>query len=218
MAKQNFITRFKDFFLSVETELEKSLYLNKLAVSLNMEKEIEILRKILITENKGQINFYKPKIEEKVNTSNSIKINELERETLKLVLKDIKYFEKFKNKTITSPFVEKIFNLIKENGEKNYIQELLRGKFFKLEEDEEEIILDISAELSSKSQEEIKNTYVEIYKRWFIKEIEEKMIFYKSEKQMISFFKCQKIKVKISEEINIEELEKVYGEFISMKI
>jgi DNA primase len=196
MAKQNFIGRFKEFFLSVETELEKSLYLNKLAISLGMEKEIEILKKILISVDKGNITYKKmdiPKTKSKI-----MKIDELELETLKLCLKDRKYFEILKNKIILSPLVQRILNIMEENGDKNYIQELLRGQFFKLEEDEEEVILEISTELSSKSEEEILNTYIEVYKRWFIKEIDEKMIYYKNEKKMISFFYCQKLKVKIS--------------------
>jgi DNA primase len=216
MAKQNFIGRFKDFFVSVETDLEKSLYLNKLAISLGMEKEIEILKKILISENKQNITYKKMDIPK--SRSKVIKIDELELETLKLCLKDRKYFEVLKNKIIFSPFIQKIMEVIKENGGKNHIQELLRGNFFKLEEEEEEIILEISTELSSKNEEDILNTYIEVYKRWFIKEIDEKMNYYKNEKKMISFFYCQKLKVKISGNISVDGLEESYEEFISMKI
>jgi len=215
MAKQNFIGRFKEFFLSVETDLEKSLYLNKLSVSLGMEKEIEILKKILILNNEqtaGTKIIEKPLLKIK-----SLKIDELELETLKLCLKDKKYFEKFKNKTITFPFVQKIFYTIEQNGEQNYIQELLRGKIFKLEEEEEEIILNISTELSAKTEDDIINTYVEIYKRWFIKEIDEKMEFFKKN-DIKSFLNCKKIREKIIGDIKIDDLEENYKEFISMKI
>ena len=215
MAKQNFIGRFKEFFLSVETDLEKSLYLNKLSISLGMEKEVKILRKILIQNNEGTKVFRKiksPHLKTKI-----LKIDELELETLKLCLKDIKYFKKFKNRTITSPFVQNIFDTIKQNGEKNYIQELLRGNFFKLEEEEEEIILDISIELSAKNEEDIINTYIEIYKRWFVKEIDEKMSFFKTN-DIKSFLNCKKIYEKIIGDIKIDDLEENYKEFISMKI
>ena len=217
MAKQNFIGRFKEFFFSVETELEKSLYLNKLAISLGMEKEVEILKKILISNDKGNNITYK-KMDIPKSKSKVMKIDELELETLKLCLKDRKYFEILKGKIILSPLVQRILNVMEENGDKNYIQELLRGQFFKLEEEEEEVILEISTELSSKSEEEILNAYIEVYKRWFIKEIDEKMIYYKNEKKMISFFYCQKLKVKISGNLSVSELEDSYKEFISMEI
>lgn len=215
MAKQNFIGRFKEFFLSVETDLEKSLYLNKLSVSLGMEKEIEILKKILIQKN-GE-SLVVRKIERPYLKIKSLKIDELELETLKLCLKDRKYFEKFKNRTITSPFVQNIFDTIGQNGEKNYIQELLRGNFFKLEEEEEEIILNISTELSAKNEDDIINTYIEIYKRWFVKEIDEKMSFFKTN-DIKSFLNCKKIYEKIIGDIKIDDLEGNYKEFISMKI
>ncbi|WP_028855049.1 DNA primase [Psychrilyobacter atlanticus] len=215
MAKQNFIGRFKEFFLSVETDLEKSLYLNKLSVSLGMEKEVEILKKILIQNNEGA--RIPKRIEKPISKTRSLKIDELELETLKLCLKDKKYFKKFKNKTITSPFVQNIFDTIEQNGEKNYITELLRGNFFKLEEEEEEIILNISTELSAKNEDDIMNTYIEVYKRWFVKEIDEKMGFFKTN-DIKSFLSCKKIKEKIIGDIKIDDLEENYKEFISMKI
>lgn len=215
MAKQNFIGRFKEFFLSVETDLEKSLYLNKLSVSLGMEKEVEILKKILIQNNEDA--RVPKRIEKPISKTRSLKIDELELETLKLCLKDKKYFKKFKNKTITSPFVQNIFDTIEQNGEKNYITELLRGNFFKLEEEEEEIILNISTELSAKNEDDIMNTYIEVYKRWFVKEIDEKMGFFKTN-DIKSFLSCKKIKEKIIGDIKIDDLEENYKEFISMKI
>jgi len=215
MAKQNFIGRFKEFFLSVETDLEKSLYLNKLSVSLGMEKEIEILKKILVLNNENTV--APRRIEKPLSKTRSLKIDELELETLKLCLKEKKYFEKFKNKTIITPFVQNIFDTIEQNGEQNYIQELLRGNFFKLEEEEEEIILNISTELSAKNEEDIMNTYIEIYKRWFIKEIDEKMGFFRTN-DIKSFLSCKKIKEKIIGDIKIDDLEENYKEFISMKI
>ncbi|MCS5420368.1 MULTISPECIES: DNA primase [Psychrilyobacter] len=215
MAKQNFIGRFKEFFQSVETDLEKSLYLNKLSVSLGMEKEVEILKKILILNNEDTV--VPKRIERQPLKTKSLKIDELELETLKLCLKDRKYFERFKNKTITSPFVQNIFDTIEQNGEQNYIQELLRGNFFKLEEEEEEIILNISTELSAKNEDDIINTYIEVYKRWFVKEIDEKMSFFKKN-DIKSFLNCKKIYEKIIGDIKIDDLEENYKEFISMKI
>ena len=49
MSKQNFINRFKDFFQCLENELEKSLYIDKLGKSLDID--IDILKKILIIDN-----------------------------------------------------------------------------------------------------------------------------------------------------------------------
>lgn len=46
MSKQNFINRFKEFFQCVDTELEKTLYLDRLSKELEIEKDI--LKDILI--------------------------------------------------------------------------------------------------------------------------------------------------------------------------
>ena len=86
-----------------------------------------------------------------------------------------------------------------------------------MEEEEEEIILNISTELSAKTEGDIINTYVEIYKRWFIKEIDEKMEFFKKN-DIKSFLNCKKIREKIIGDIKIDDLEENYKEFISMKI
>ncbi|MCK5779792.1 MAG: DNA primase [Psychrilyobacter sp.] len=213
MAKQNFIIRFKEFFMSVETELEKSLYLDKLSVSLDVGKEL--LKDILISKNKV-IEY--TKMEVKPPSTNQIKINELELETLKLSLKKRKYYKSFKNKTILSKLVLDIFRVIEENENKNYIRELLQGKYFKLEDDEEEILLNISTELSSKSQEEVENNYIEVYKRWFNKEIEEKMMYYKDEKKIFLYLECKKIYEIINNDRKKEELEESYEKFMSMKV
>ena len=37
MSKQNFINRFKEFFQCIETDLEKSLYFDKLSKLLDIE-------------------------------------------------------------------------------------------------------------------------------------------------------------------------------------
>ena len=50
MSKQNFVNRFKDFFQCVESELEKTLYLDRLSKELNIDKEI--LKEILIDKNR----------------------------------------------------------------------------------------------------------------------------------------------------------------------
>lgn len=213
MAKQNFIIRFKEFFMSVETELEKSLYLDKLSVSLDVGKEL--LKDILISKNKV-IEY--TKMEVKPPSTKQIKINELELETLKLSLKKRKYYKSFKNKTILSKLVLDIFRVIEENENKNYIRELLQGKYFKLEDDEEEILLNISTELSSKSQEEVENNYIEVYKRWFNKEIEEKMMYYKDEKKIFLYLECKKIYEIINNDRKKEELEESYEKFMSMKV
>lgn len=57
MSKQNFIERFKEFFQSLNNELEQELYLDKMSKSLEIEHDI--LKNILIKNNrKRSRHFY----------------------------------------------------------------------------------------------------------------------------------------------------------------
>ncbi|MFR3298389.1 MAG: DNA primase [Fusobacterium sp.] len=127
MSKQKFIERFKDFFQNVESNLEKTLYLDKLSKAVNIEKSI--LQDMLITNNKYREmkpSFY---AEEKEQSSKSVVKNALEDITMELILADINYYEYFKDKDIETPLCRKMFEFFKNTREKG--EENISGKELK---------------------------------------------------------------------------------------
>ena len=57
MSKQNFINRFKEFFQCVDTELEKTLYLDRLSKELEIEKDTVFL----ILANRKNFDYFRDK-------------------------------------------------------------------------------------------------------------------------------------------------------------
>jgi DNA primase len=122
MAKINFINRFKEFFQNLSSDLEKTLYLDKLSKSLNIGKDT--LNDLLITNNQVKIiRNYEKKIEPTKD-----KISPLEELTLSLILRNINFIEYFKEKKIESDFIKKCINYIDRinHTEKIKVTELLK--------------------------------------------------------------------------------------------
>ncbi|MGL4904943.1 MAG: DNA primase, partial [Cetobacterium sp.] len=109
MSKQNFINRFKDFFQCLENDLEKSLYIDKLSKSLSID--IDILKSILISNNKKKIKITYEKKEETKELDEKGLYN-LEKLTLALILSETDYFNDFKSKKLVSSLGKKIFNYV----------------------------------------------------------------------------------------------------------
>ncbi|MGL5049286.1 MAG: DNA primase, partial [Fusobacteriaceae bacterium] len=119
MSKQNFINRFKEFFQCLENDLERSLYMDKLSKSLNID--IDILKSILVINNKKRVKITYEKKEETKELDEKGLYN-LEKLTLALILSQPEYFNDFKNKDIKSSLGKKIFNYVdflEENNEKS---------------------------------------------------------------------------------------------------
>ena len=124
MSKQNFINRFKDFFQCLESDLERSLYIDKLGKSLNIE--LDVLKSILITNNKKRIkNTYEKKEESKDLDEKGL--YNLEKLTLALVLSQNEYIEDFRDKEISSSLGKKIFQYIEFLKENHTIYPALKG-------------------------------------------------------------------------------------------
>ena len=215
MSKQNFINRFKDFFQCLESDLERSLYIDKLGKSLNIE--LDVLKSILITNNKKRIkNTYEKKEESKDLDEKGL--YNLEKLTLALVLSQNEYIEDFRDKEISSSLGKKIFQYIeflKENQEKssNIIKDIiLTGN---LSQDEEKELVNISLlsidDYSNKL--DIEKGFQIIFMSWFILELKEAL---KERSNLLKHIKLKKIEDKLKQHIEFNDLRALYDEFKSI--
>ena len=176
MSKQKFIERFKEFFQNVESTLEKTLYLDKLAKAINIDKSI--LQNILIDNN----NFKEMKsisyFEEKQNKNKSIVKNTLEDITIELILADINYYEYFKDKDIETPLCKKMFEFfkqMKEKGESNIngkvLKDYINSGIFSALEAEKVFTLNMYSITDYSDIKKRELDFKEIFVSWFRKEL-----------------------------------------------
>ncbi len=172
MSKQNFINRFKEFFQSVDTDLEKSLYLDKLSKQLNIEKDI--LKETLIDKNRKKSRKIE-EVSENISISREEAASKLEELTLGLILAKNEYFEYFKNKNIKGSLTRKVFQYLKERDEEsNIVRELKDNvELTKAETDEWEIVICMAINDFS-SEERTNKLLEEIFISWFRIELKEK--------------------------------------------
>lgn len=211
ISKEKFIERFKEFFKNVESTLERSLYLDKLAKYTNIDKN-------LLKENLVDNNTYK-KVEEK-NEVFSKKEKEkrdehsiLEEMTIELIFSQIDFFKYFFDKTLESSFSKKMFYFFENLGEEKDISKELM-EFIEQEnftENEKNKILTLmfrSTEyLDEKKRQDL---LVEIYKSWFIKEVKE--IEEQSNSLNLSL-ELKRLEIELYSEINFVELVEKYKKF-----
>ena len=209
MSKQNFINRFKEFFQCIETDLEKSLYLDKLSKQLDIEKEI--LKETLIDKNKKRAR----KFEEVKESSNFIREAAaplLEELTLALIVKDKNYFQYFKNKDIRGSLTKKVFSYIKQNGEN--IRDLIKEikdeiELTKSETEEWEIVVCLAINDFS-DEEKTQRLLEEIFVSWFRIEIKEQM---KNRENLSRFMKIKSIEMQLSRAGNFSKVLDIYKEY-----
>ena len=209
MSKQNFINRFKDFFQCIETDLEKSLYLDKLSKQLDIEKEI--LKETLIDKNKKKSR----KFEEVKESSNFIREAAaplLEELTLALIVKDKNYFQYFKNKNIRGSLTKKIFSYLERNEEdiENLIKEIKDEiELTKSETEEWEIVVCLAINDFS-DEEKTQRLLEEIFVSWFRIEIKEQM---KNRENLSRFMKIKSIEMQLSRAGNFSKVLDIYKEY-----
>ena len=212
MSKQNFINRFKEFFQCLENDLEKSLYMDKLSKSLNID--IDILKSILVVNNKKRVkNTYEKKEETKDLDEKGL--CNLEKLTLALVLSENEYFNDFRNKKINSSLGRKIFEYIEfllENNQKstNIIKDIiLTGN---LTQDEEKELVNISLlsidDFSNKL--DVEKGFQIIFMSWFILELKESL---KERTNLLKHIQLKKIEDKLKQQIEFNDLRALYQEF-----
>lgn len=211
MSKEKFIARFKEFFKNVESTLERSLYLDKLAKYTNLDKNL--LKETLIDNNvykkvEEKIEIFSKKEKEK-QAEHSI----LEEMTIELIFSQIDFFKYFFDKTLESSFSKKIFYFFENLEEgKDLSMELM--EFIKQEEfteSEKDKILTLMFRSTEYSDEKKRQELLkEIYKSWFLKEIK---TLERESKDLLLTFKLKKLEMELGSEISFVELVEKYKKF-----
>lgn len=215
MSKQKFIERFKDFFQNVESNLEKTLYLDKLSKAVSIEKSI--LQDMLITNNKYREmkpSFY---IEEKDQNSKGVVKNALEDITMELILADINYYEYFKDKDIETPLCRKMFEFFKnlrEKGEENIsgkeLKEYLNSGIFSAAEAEKIFTLNMYSITDYGDAKKRETDLKEIFVSWFRKELKSAQ---EVRENIMVYLKFKRIEEELRFELSFEEILGKYEQF-----
>ncbi|WP_427041912.1 DNA primase [Fusobacterium sp. SB021] len=215
MSKQKFIERFKDFFQNVESNLEKTLYLDKLSKAVNIEKSI--LQDMLITNNKYREmkpSFY---AEEKEQSSKSVVKNALEDITMELILADINYYEYFKDKDIETPLCRKMFEFFKnsrEKGKENIsgkeLKEYLNSGIFSAAEAEKIFTLNMYSITDYGDAKKRETDLKEIFVSWFRKELKSAQ---EVRENIMVYLKLKRIEEELRFELSFEEILGKYEHF-----
>ena len=217
MGKQNFVLAFKPFFSILEKDIEKALYLEKLAKNLEIDKSF--LEKELISNNKKESSKFFKKVENKnyfieKKETKSI-INSLESQSLKLSLVYSNFVDFFWDKKIESPIVRKIINLVKEeiNTDKvNYSKKLIQNN--SLNEEEKGLVLVYLTSYMSLSESNKEKLSYELIKSWFRIEINEEMKKYKESMKLNQYFQLKQILKKLEDDKeNNEFVNNLYKDF-----
>lgn len=215
MSKQKFIERFKDFFQNVESNLEKTLYLDKLSKAVSIEKSI--LQDMLITNNKYREmkpSFY---TEEKEQNNKSVVKNALEDITMELILADINYYEYFKDKDIETPLCRKMFEFFKnlrEKGEENIsgkeLKEYLNSGIFSAAEAEKIFTLNMYSITDYGDAKKRETDLKEIFVSWFRKELKSAQ---EVRENIMVYLKLKRIEEELRFELSFEEILGKYEQF-----
>ncbi|BDU49735.1 DNA primase [Haliovirga abyssi] len=169
ILKKNFIYRFKDFFNSIEDEIEHSIYIEKLSIAVDIPKED--LKSIFKKDNKIINKRYKYA---KINKNN--KIDKLEKETIRIILKNIDYYNKLNFIEIENPLLRKVLGIIAQKLEFKDLKiekEIINNEDF--DEEEKAMIIDILFSVDEIENE--KEFFKDILESWekkrFQNELEE---------------------------------------------
>lgn len=213
ISKQKFINRFKDFFQCIETDLEKSLYLDKLSKQLDIEKDV--LKETLIDKNKKRVRIFDEIKDEKIDIRENA-APPLEELTLALIFNNKEYFKYFKNKNVSGSLTKKIFSYLAKNEEniENVAKEIKNEiELTKSETEEWEIVICLALNDFS-DEEKTQKLLEEIFVSWFRIEIKEQMKNMKKDKENFSqFFKVKDIELQLSRALNFSEVLDIYKEY-----
>ena len=231
VGKERFINRIKDFMLNVKSEVEKSIYIQKISVELEIDKEV--LYSTFSTRKFSNSNWQKkitnpmdPKYTKIVLTKKTKNQKDilLIEETLKYLIqyadledeniikhRDILSSMKIENEEYKKFFLKLKMINFKVDKEEN-INEL------NLTENERNLIFDCF--LSKQNMKEEKdnveeNQYKALFIGWFKKEIERKRLEIDNENRYKLSIKLKSIESDLKVMNKIEDIEKLYFDFIS---
>ncbi len=191
MSKRNFINRFSDFFQSIENDLDRSLYLDKLSAQLGLEKNV--LDGILIKSIKKITTSRKEEfLEVKFNVED---IDNLEQETVKFLLENPEYYDVLKDKEIENNFLKKIMNFF-QGQNKEIIPQIMNDEYFSEEEKSMFLELISSSHVYSDSRGKEEN-FNEILKSWINRELKYKLEICKLNKELKLWSELKKLEFKM---------------------
>ena len=222
IAKQNFIERFKEFFINIENDLEKEMYLKNLSEKTDIS--INVLRKTLVEQNKKHLirKDYIDEAQEKIEKKEFKQANNLEMAIIKMLLRKPNYYENFFiNENLESDIAKKIFKFfnekIKENlfsdsntimkEFKNYVEESEDFSQYDKSNELARIIMDYA--LSQDTAEEEREN-VELFKSYLREKLK---LRDKTKDDIVKKFEFGKLKKEIEKTKSVEEFIKVYNSF-----
>ena len=231
VGKERFINRIKDFMLNVKSEVEKSIYIQKISVELEIDKEV--LYSTFSTRKFSNSNWQKkitnsmdPKYTKVVLTKKTKKEKDilLIEETLKYLIqyadledeniikhRDILSSMKIENEEYKKFFLKLKMINFKVDKEEN-IKEL------NLTENERNLIFDcfLSKQNMKEERDNVEeNQYKALFVGWFKKEIEQKRLEINNENRYKLSIKLKSIESDLKVMNKIEDIEKLYFDFIS---
>ena len=222
IAKQNFIERFKEFFINIENDLEKEMYLKKLSEKTDIS--IDVLRKTLVEQNKKHLirKDYIDEAQEKIEKKEFKQANNLEMAIIKMLLRKPNYYENFFiNENLESDIAKKIFKFfnekIKENlfsdsntimkEFKNYVEESKDFSEYDKSNELARIIMDYALS-PDKIEEEREN--IELFKSYLREKLK---LRDKTKDDIVKKFEFGKLKKEIEKTRSVEEFIEVYNSF-----
>ncbi|MGK4199661.1 DNA primase [Fusobacterium sp. HC1336] len=214
MSKQNFINRFKGFFQCVDTELEKTLYLDRLSKELEIEKDI--LKDILIDKNRKKSRKFE---EDLVNINmgeESEIINRVEKDTVFLILANRKYFDYFRDKNIKGSLTKKIYQYLKSSEADESVVNIPEHIELTSQEMEQWQLIICSLIENSSNEKKIEELLKETFLSWFKQEIESSYRRVKSMDLVTGLMLINKIKqleIALSKTNSFDEIENMYKNF-----
>lgn len=222
IAKQNFIERFKEFFINIENDLEKEMYLKNLSEKTDIS--INVLRKTLVEQNKKHLirKDYIDEAQEKIEKKEFKQANNLEMAIIKMLLRKPNYYENFFiNENLESDIAKKIFKFfnekIKENlfsdsntimkEFKNYVEKSEDFSQYDKSNELARIIMDYA--LSQDTAEEEREN-VELFKSYLREKLK---LRDKTKDDIVKKFEFGKLKKEIEKTRSVEEFIEVYNSF-----
>lgn len=231
VGKERFINRIKDFMLNVKSEVEKSIYIQKISVELEIDKEV--LYSTFSTRKFSNSNWQKkrtnpmdPKYTKIVLTKKTKKQKDilLIEETLKYLiqyadLEDeniIKHRDILSSMEIENEEYKKFFLKLKKINFKVDKEENINE--LDLTENERNLIFDcfLSKQNMKEERDNVEeNQYKALFVGWFKKEIERKRLEIDNENRYKLSIKLKSIESDLKVMNKIEDIEKLYFDFIS---
>ena len=214
MSKQNFINRFKEFFQCVDTELEKTLYLDRLSKELEIEKDI--LKDILIDKNRKKSRKFEEDLVNIDMEEESEIINRVEKDTVFLILANRKNFDYFRDKNIKGSLTKKIYQYLKSSEADESVVNIPEHIELTSQEMEQWQLIICSLIENSSNEKKIEELLKETFLSWFKQEIESSYRRVKSMDLVTGLMLVNKIKqleIALSKTNSFDEIENMYKNF-----